>query len=194
MKKICQNCGVEFNASESKTKYCSKKCFNLKRIKRNKITIKKDYAIIHTKSKRHGEQDFFINLEDVNLVKDITWRADGYEPHIYARAWINGKNIRLHRYLLNPPKNKVIDHIDRNTRNNKRSNLRICSTLDNGQNKSMYKTNNLKCKNIHYAKYSNKYHLQIRRKGISFSKYFNSIDDAIKERELFFKNNPQYIL
>lgn len=41
----------------------------------------------------------------------------------------------LHRTILSPPKKKVIDHIDHNGLNNKRSNLRICTVAQNTANK-----------------------------------------------------------
>lgn len=50
---------------------------------------------------------------------------------------INNKLIKLHRFLLNPPKDKVVDHINWNTLDNRRENLRICTIQENGLNKKV---------------------------------------------------------
>lgn len=42
--------------------------------------------------------------------------------------------VYLHRWLLKPEKNAVIDHADRNGLNNRRANLRIVSRSKNGLN------------------------------------------------------------
>lgn len=44
------------------------------------------------------------------------------------------KTIRMHRELMNAPKGKVIDHINHNTLDNRKSNLRVVSQRQNCQN------------------------------------------------------------
>lgn len=47
----------------------------------------------------------------------------------------------LHRILLQPKENEVVDHIDGNPLNNCRSNLRICTQNENLFNKSFMSKN-----------------------------------------------------
>jgi hypothetical protein len=64
------------------------------------------------------------------------------------RARRNGRkgeppSIYMHRVIMGEPKNKQIDHRDRNGLNNQRYNLRICSWRENSRNSirnSIYKT------------------------------------------------------
>lgn len=40
----------------------------------------------------------------------------------------------LSRFILNPPVNKVVDHINGDSLDNRRKNLRVCSIKENGRN------------------------------------------------------------
>lgn len=42
--------------------------------------------------------------------------------------------VTIHRFLMNPPDDLIIDHKDHNPLNNQRDNLRICTWRNNNQN------------------------------------------------------------
>jgi len=52
----------------------------------------------------------------------------------YVHARVNGSNQTLHRILMNPPRDMVIDHIDGNGLRNTRDNLRIVTQRENLRN------------------------------------------------------------
>jgi len=47
----------------------------------------------------------------------------------------------LHRFIMNAPKGKVVDHIDRNTYNMRKSNMRVCDRATNCSNKKLLSNN-----------------------------------------------------
>lgn len=53
----------------------------------------------------------------------------------YAFSTLNHKRIFLHRFILDFPQGKFVDHINHDTLNNTRTNLRIVSCAENLQNK-----------------------------------------------------------
>lgn len=54
----------------------------------------------------------------------------------YVRASINGKKVLLHRYLISVfESNLQVDHINQQTLDNRKVNLRITTNLENQRNK-----------------------------------------------------------
>lgn len=81
-----------------------------------------------------------VDAADLPLVEGWNWSASTTRGTTYAyrNRMVDGKQvpIRLHRLLLNPPADMVVDHINRDTLDNRRANLRICTQKANLQNRS----------------------------------------------------------
>lgn len=124
---FCEVCGkpitISVNEEKWKHHFCSKKCHF--EFTKKKIEVLQDYAILHIK-----DYKYLIDLDDVEKVKELNWNYLSRKCP-YARST---KGILLHRYLMNCPKNMVVDHIDRNIFDNRKSNLRITTQLINANN------------------------------------------------------------
>lgn len=71
----------------------------------------------------------------------------------YAYTMINGKAILLHRFILNPSTNTVVDHYpDHNGLNCQRSNMRLCSVADNNHNMRNLKGGSSQFKGVSWDK------------------------------------------
>ncbi len=75
-----------------------------------------------------------VDAADYERVSKYKWCASGSGDRAYACRSDNGRYVSLHRFLMNPPKGMVVDHIDGNRLNNRRSNLRICTVRQNTWN------------------------------------------------------------
>lgn len=79
--------------------------------------------------------EFMFDSEDYDLIKDYIW-SGGY-PYV-----INQKNkLFFHKFVLGNP-DCVVDHIDGNPYNNKKSNLRKCTQAENARNVTTKRINN----------------------------------------------------
>lgn len=102
-------------------------------------------------------KEIFIDTEDFDRVKNITWRA--HEPpknrtskdtwYAFGGKWDkqNKKWIHyaLHRYIMNvlDDKSIQIDHIDLDGLNNRKSNLRYATQTENARHKTLYRNNEI---------------------------------------------------
>jgi hypothetical protein len=75
-----------------------------------------------------------VDAEDYERVSRYKWCLSRSGNQLYAQRRSHGKTIRMHQFIMNPPKGMVVDHIDGNGLNNRRSNLRICTRRQNGWN------------------------------------------------------------
>lgn len=67
-----------------------------------------------------------VSEEDYEKVKGYSWYCDNYG---YARASVGGKMWSLHRFIMQPKENEIVDHINRDKLDNRRDNLRIFSEV-----------------------------------------------------------------
>lgn len=74
----------------------------------------------------HG-QFAIVDDEDFELVSKYRWNAKG--TYGYAVT-----NLRMHRLIMNAPAGMFVDHINGDTLDNRRCNLRICTNAENQQN------------------------------------------------------------
>ena len=92
-----------------------------------------------------------IDEQDVSLVNEYKWYANTVHKnstksytypcsHPYGRA---NAYVYLHRFIMSPKKGDVIDHLNGNTLDNRRSNMRICSTRENCCNRSAHRDGRL---------------------------------------------------
>jgi hypothetical protein len=87
----------------------------------------------------------------------------------YIIGTINGKNVRIHRYLMNAPDDKKVDHINSNTLDNRILNLRLASDGENCYNSTKIENTSSKYKGVSKRTGFNNYIVSIQKDG----KYYN---------------------
>lgn len=78
---------------------------------------------------------FYVDDSDYGMANKYRWTNMNGRPE----ARINGKPILFYRWLLGVPRGIEVDHIDGNTLNNSRMNLRTCTRKQNSYNREFQK-------------------------------------------------------
>lgn len=91
-----------------------------------------DVEVIYYDKKHYPKGSFLISLEDLEMVKKYKW-SEMNNGYIYSFL-PNHNRLALHRYLMDCPDGLVVDHINHNRKDNRRSNLRICTQKENVAN------------------------------------------------------------
>ena len=161
----CKSCGcfrknflIEYNKN------------NLK--KHNKYDLTKEYGIGWTTNTNH---EFYFDLEDYDKIKEYTW----FEHKKYAATIINKKRIKMHQLLGF----KKYDHIDRNSMNNCKSNLRKATQQNNARNHSIQKNNTSGITGVTFSTFHNKWksYIYVNKKRKDLGSYKEK-EKAIKAR------------
>ena len=113
-----------------------------------------------------------IDKEDLNKVKNYKW---GFDGNGYAKMWINKKTFRLHQLIMGKKEGYEVDHINHDTLDNRKQNLRFTTGLENCHNK--------KVKGYSWDKKNNKWRVDIGVNGkhINLGR-FNNKQNAINIR------------
>lgn len=127
--------------------------------KYNTYDLSGEYGIGYTSN---GEE-FYFDLEDYNLIKDYCWHItnDGY---VASNDFNNNyKIIKLHRLLF--PNAKVVDHINHNKSDCRKTNLRECTHSENNMNRSLHSNNTSGVTGVSWYKQISKWCATIKING-----------------------------
>lgn len=131
-----------------------------------------------------------IDDEDYDLINPYSWYISKAG---YAAYKSGDKNMLMHRLIMNClDKKEKVDHINRNTLDNRKINLRLCTLSgQNEMNRPFQKNNTSGYKGVSFNKRGNKFEVYITRfkKRYSLGRFSDPIEAAKaydkKAKELF---------
>lgn len=109
-----------------------------------------------------------VDDDDFEVVSKYKWhlsfQADGA---FYCRRWDRsiGKNVRLHRQIIGATAEQIVDHINGDTLDNRKQNLRIATPLQNARNKRIAKNNTSGYRGVEWMPARKKWRAVIRVEG-----------------------------
>ena len=158
-----------------------KSCGCLAKELKNTYKFIDDYVIGTT----NKGQEFYFDKEDFEKISKHTWRVsrNGYMQTTVTKR-PNKVVIEMHSYLIGEHEGYVIDHINRNKRDNRKSNLRLVDRNMNGFNINRQINNTSGKTGVSFSKDKGTYiaHIGYKNKHIYLGSYSN-FDDAVKTRE-----------
>lgn len=117
------------------------------------LVPKEGIAVVPLTSHTESGLQAIIDIEDAGKVQGYRWHASRSKQRYYASYRpAQGKYIRLHNLILPPPDGTVVDHIDCDSLNNRKSNLRIASPSQNQANQRLSRVNTTGYKGISAGK------------------------------------------
>lgn len=159
----------------------------------NEYIKTEDYTILRITSEKFGVFDFLIDDEDVERIQQYQWsifhvdKPKQNKQMIYAST--SNKAVPttlrlLHRFIMNVEKGLQVDHIEGDTFDMRKDKLRICTALENGQNKALSVRGTCGIKGVCWDKRTEKWIAHIRfnyhHKTLG---YFDTIEEATECRK-----------
>lgn len=138
-------------------------------------------------------------LDDVDFerVSEFKWcyLKGGYAVR-GQREGAKTRMIFLHRFLTNASKGQEVDHINGDKLDNRRSNLRICTSSQNKFNKSLQSNNTSGYKGVSWNKDINKWVAQIwvNNKKFYIGVFTNKLDAALGYNEVALRLHGEFAL
>lgn len=129
----------------------------------------------------NGIMQFFTDRENINLFdgRQITKMADGY-----SATMDNGKMVLVHRFITGAPDGVLVDHINRDKKDNRKENLRFADKSLNAFNTGLRSNNTSGCTGVSFRKDTGKWTAEIKvyYKNHSLG-CFKTKEEAIKARK-----------
>ena len=111
---------------------------SVKHLKENKILSDNGFYLeVDVSTKRHPNSTMLIDKKDWDAL-DLNGRVYVSKPKgcktKYARTHVGGRSVLIHRMLID---SDIVDHKNRNGLDNRRVNIRPCTSSQNGMNRNV---------------------------------------------------------
>tara|TARA_R100001530_G_scaffold129889_1_gene100468 strand:+ start:342 stop:833 length:492 start_codon:yes stop_codon:yes gene_type:complete len=119
-----------------------------------------------------------VDLCDYDELSGYKWYEIERKHTSHVARWDGKKHIYMHRQIMNPKDDELIDHVNHNGLDNRRSNLRVCTRKENSRN-CVSRIGKSKYKGVSWHKASKLWHARIMvdRKSKNLG-YFKNEEDA----------------
>lgn len=189
---VCKNCdNILYRRKDRLNSKTCKRCKPTKRKYKSEVGIENGFGYIKIADKKA-----IFDLKFYNEISKLKWSIENSGNYILMST--RHKYRRLHQFIMfleygdYMKKDLVIDHINRNKMDNRLENLRIVTKRENTINTGLLSNNTSGVKGVTKTN-NNKWRVQLQNKGISYSKIFETFEDAVKYRQylenLYFKEN-----
>jgi hypothetical protein len=128
--------------------------------------------------------EVLVDEEDFELLNSFKWGIIKNKTHTYAARGTrkNGvySKILMHRFIMNAPKDQMVDHRNGNTLDNRKSNLRLATRAMNLQNSKLRSDSNCKYKGVSKRGHKFVARIQVAVDKRLFLGYFKTEEEAAK--------------
>lgn len=134
--------------------------------------------VYYWEQKTQSIKTIIIDVDDKNLVYQYYWQLN---CNGYPMTRTYGEKQYLYHLILGTE--DLIDHINHNPLDNRKQNLRVCNNSDNSLNQKISKRNTSGITGVGFCQRKQKWRARIQYKYKEYTKYFNTKEEAIKQRQ-----------
>ena len=172
---------------------------------KNDYEVRGDVTAIFLRSKKFGYTETLISTSKLDRAKEFpnSWcLLKNTDSLFYVIGHLpvkdgKRKDISLHRWITNAPKNLIVDHINHDTLRNTDDNLRFVTNAENGQNRRGASVNSSSgVRGVSWSNTYNKWRSGFKMDGkFHHVGMFDNIDDAeiavMEARKKFMPYSPE---
>lgn len=103
-----------------------------------------------------------VDSDDFERLNKFRWCVGKTSFHYYAMRRDGRKTMFMHRFITNAPNGYLVDHKNKNSLDNRKENLRICTAQQNRRNNSLSKLSTSGYKGVSWNKRIGKWSAYIR--------------------------------
>lgn len=130
-----------------------------------------------------------VDDEDYMELAKARWYADIKGNGVYAkrRVSVDGRSriVGMHRFLMGYPVGLQVDHINGDTLDNRKSNLRVCTNSENSRNRNKSSSNKSGYKGVYWSKQKNKWSVEVIK---DYKKHYGGSFDNLKDAVISYNN------
>jgi hypothetical protein len=137
-----------------------------------------DITYLTITSRVHGRHEFLIDTDDLPRVRAVNWVISNYRGRIYAHhSFKYSGSILLHR-LVTSFEYDLVDHVNNDSKDNRKCNLRAGTHAQNMRNSKIQKNNKLGVKGVRWREERKKFEASIWHGKSIFLGLFNTREEA----------------
>jgi len=136
-----------------------------------------------------------IDEKDMTKIKKYKWYSKGSKNYYYAVAHAdnnsNSNSVLMHRLIVSPPEGMFVDHINHDTYNNTRKNLRIVTQRENCLNMRPRKGGTSEYQGVCWASHAKKWRAEMikiingKRKKFHVGYFHDELEAGIARANAF---------
>jgi len=136
--------------------------------------------VIHTVSGR----DIMVDDEDYPVISLYKWQGSSRYAIRHTSRSTGRKTVFMHREIMGAKPNQRVDHVNGNTFDNRKSNLRLATVTENNWNAKTRKDNTSGYKGVHWREKHKDYvvYINVNKKRLHLKTY-KKFEDAVRARK-----------